>query len=78
MVIRKIDIVHVQLVKGNFATRNHYILNFQLVYYHLKLSTREKQLATLKIVFLKFSTHKAQLATRKIISLNLQLVKSNS
>ena len=39
MVIRKIGIVNFKLVTGNFATRKHY---------HLKLSTRKKQLATCK------------------------------
>ena len=66
MVIRKIGIVNVQLVKGNFATRKQY---------HLKLSTRRKQLATRKLKLLKFSIHKTQLATRKIISLNLQFLR---
>ena len=59
MIICKIGILNVQLVKSNLATRKHY---------RLKLSTRKKQLATLKI---KFSIHKAQLAIRKIIYLNL-------
>ena len=63
--VRKIGTVNVQLVTVKFATRK---------YYHLKLSTRKKQLATRKI---KFSNHKTQLTTRKIISLNIQLVKSN-
>ena len=63
--VRKIGTVNVQLVTVNFATRKHY---------HLKPSTRKKQLATPKI---KFSIYKTQLTTRKIISLNLQLVKSN-
>ena len=66
MVIRKIGIVNVQLVKGNFATRKQY---------HLKLSTRRKQLAPRKLKLLKFSIHKTQLATRKIISLNLQFLR---
>ena len=69
IVIYKIDIVNAQLVKGNFAPRKHY---------HLKLSTREKQLTTLKIVFFKFSTHKVQIEARKVICLNLQIEKSNS
>ena len=78
MVIRKIGIVNVQLVKDNFATRKHY---------HLKLSTRKKQLAirTKKIII--FSTHKTQPAARTFISnskhrfatckITLQLVKRN-
>ena len=56
IIIRKIDILNIQLVKVNFATGEHY---------HLKLSTRKKQVATRKIKFLKF-----QLMKRK-----LQLVK---
>ena len=51
MVIHKISIV-----KGNFTTHK---------YYHLKLSTRKKQLATRKIKFLNF----------QLIKPNLQLVK---
>ena len=62
MVIRKIDIVNVYLVKGNFATGKHYHIN------------RKRQLATRKINFL---TYKMQHATREIISLTLQVIKSS-
>ena len=65
MVIRKIDIVNVYLVKGNFATGKHYHIN------------RKRQLATRKINFLKFLTYKMQHATREIISLTLQVIKSS-
>ena len=71
MVIRKIGIVNVKLVKGNFATRKHY---------HLKLSTRKKQLATRKIKFLNFQLikHNLQLINLQFVKSNSQLVKSNS
>ena len=52
MVIRKIGIVNVQLVKGNFATHKNY---------HVKLSTRKNQLATRKIKFLNFQLIKHNL-----------------
>ena len=42
MVTCKIGILNVQPVKSNLATRKHHLL---------KLSTRKKQLATLKIEF---------------------------
>ena len=45
MVIRRIDILTVQLVNGNFATRK---------YYQLKLSTSKKQLPTSETKFLNF------------------------
>ena len=83
MVIRKIGIVNVQLVKGNFATRKHY---------HLKLSTCKfinfhlikTQLATRKIISLNLQLVKrnSQLAKRNLqlilfptLKMNLQLVK---
>ena len=78
MVIRKIDILIVQLVKGNFAARK---------YYHLRLSTRKFIILNFqlgksnwKLVRKNFkpSTHKTQFPTRKIIFLNLQFVRSNS
>ena len=56
MIIRKIGILNVQLVKGNFATHKHY---------HLKLSTRKKQLTAGKIEFLIF----------QLVKHNWQLVK---
>ena len=40
IVIHKIDIVNVQLIKGNFATRKHY---------QLKLSTRKLIILNLKM-----------------------------
>ena len=61
MVIRKIDIVNAQPVKGNFATRKHY---------HFKLSTR-------KFVILNFQLVKKQLTTRKMKFSNFQLIKHN-
>ena len=48
--------LNVQLVKGNFLTREHY---------HLKLSTRKKQMATRKTKCLNF----------QLIKRNLQAVK---
>ena len=62
MEIRKIDTVNVQLVTGNFATCKHY---------HLKLSTRKKQLATGNFIF----NLQNRFTARKV---TLQLVKSNS
>ena len=47
MIICKIGILNVQLVKSNLATRKHY---------GIKLSTRKKQLATLKIKFSIFNS----------------------
>ena len=66
MAIRKIGNINVQLVKGNFATRKHYHLKISTSnFFHLKLITRKKQLATRKINFLNF----------QLIKHNLQLVK---
>ena len=56
MISRKIGILNIQLVKGNFATRKHY---------HLKLSTRKKQLTAGKMTFLIF----------QLVKHNWQLVK---
>ena len=53
MVIRKIDIVNVQLVKGNFVTRKIYRLKFSTRTFII-LNFQLKQLATLKIAFLIF------------------------
>ena len=64
MVIRKIGIVNVQLEKAISQIVNIIILNFQLVeIYHLKLTTRKKQLATcqIKILAVQLIKHNLQL-----------------
>ena len=72
MAIRKICIVNVQVVKGNFAASKHY---------HLKLSTRKKQLEAHKKNCLNFQLIKqdSQLANYFLIFLNhkinFQLIK---
>ena len=62
MAIRKICIVNVQLVKGNFAASKHY---------HLKLSTR-------KFIILNFELVKSSFQARKTNCLNFQLIKQDS
>ena len=57
MVIRKVGIVNVELIKGNFATSKHY---------HLKLSTHKKQLATRKIKILNSQLIKQNLQIVKL------------
>ena len=77
VVIRKIGILKVPLVKGNFATRK----------YHFKLSTGKKQLTThnfisnsqINLKRLKLlSSRKKELVTRKSIYLKSQLATRNS
>ena len=49
--------LNVQLVKGNFVTREHY---------HLKLSTCKKQMVTRKTKFLNFQLIKRNLQAVKL------------
>ena len=75
MIIRKIDIVNVQLVKGNFATRKHNHIKLSTCkYYHLTLSTPRKKFATHNFIFNsqnKFTTRKT---TLQLLKSTLQLV----
>ena len=51
MVIRKIDILIIQLVKGNFAARKYYHLRLSTRKFIVLISTRKKQLKTRKKEF---------------------------